>query len=168
MYRLGFKYQLPKKYALFIGIDHLTTNPYGNDSSKNIIQTNRSWQMISWKYELNKFTLKQHLKIEQLFSHINKSQTYKYENSFRYLLGISIPFSSHLSISSSNEIFTNFNSFQEVYRLNQNRCAITLEVSGKHSRFKIGYMNQFIIKSSVALMNHTMLIGFNYQFDWKP
>ncbi len=165
--RLGMNYQLDKNLTATLGYDWVETFPYGKQPIAKQTKEQRIFEQLMLKNKVGIFNLKHRYKLEQLFSNANLKHRFRYRFVISAPLGKKKIEDNTFFFTIFDEIFINLGGDTKGQVFNQNwiYTAVGYKLNKKTS-FKIGYMNQFLMKSDNVHIesNNTLQIGFSHSF----
>lgn len=178
--RVGLEIKFNPTWQATIGYGFIMTYPYGDIPYPYSFNEHRIWEQVNVVQEVKKLKFQHRYRLEQrwvetkLFDQTREQyvfHTFIYVNRMRYRCMLTYPLvelsNNHkLGLMVSDEVFIAFGKNVAFNVLDQNRIYGGLTWSlPKALTFSIGYLNQFLLKSSgtKAENNHTLQIGITVQ-----
>lgn len=128
--------------------------------SSNLIDEMRLWVQITLTHTLNTFQIRHRYRFVYRFFSTQQTQR------IRYLLNLSHPIYKSFHAVVNNELFLHLGQAARHHPLDQNRFYVgILWRFHRFTSLQIGYMNQYIIRPSRHLRNHTLQISLGYHLS---
>ncbi len=169
--RVGVNYKLASNTTFTLGYDWVETFPYGKQPIAQQTTEQRIFEQFILKNKIGRIAIKHRYKLEHRFIEQNSMK-----NRFRYRLVLTVPIGKKKMEDKTffftvfDEFFVNFGYDVKGRLLNQNWLfsALGYKVNSKLA-FKLGYMNQFLIKSDNYHIesNNTLQVGLSYNMDFR-
>lgn len=161
--RVGINRKISSNVTFGIGGDWATTWPYGEQPIGERTTEYRTYERIELKQNVNKLALKQRFNLEQRY--VNDNTLHR----LRYRFTMSHPLSEQLSFVAFDEVFLHLGSRFYGKNFNQNWAYLGLKYKVGKGSISLGYMNQFLVKGDRlrAESNHTLSVGYGYNFDFS-
>jgi hypothetical protein len=170
--RTAMNYQVASNLQTSIGYCYVYTYPYGEFPVSMAFPEHRIWEQIQTRQQIGKLEWVNRYRMEQRFMYPN-GEVLVYQNRFRFLTRISIPFSGQeirdrsLYFSAYNESMISFGKQVKLNAFDQNRAyaALGYKVPGL-GRLELGYLLQILLKSDGVRQenNHTLQVGLTTSF----
>jgi hypothetical protein len=183
--RLGADYYLPTGPILTAGYAWIHTWPYGEQPIAFEFDEHRIWQQLIFNQDAGRFHFNHRYRAEQRFleqrqliggTGESEAFGYQFKQRARYRIFVSYPLMRQIYphgkmyLASYNEIFVGFgrNIDRNVFEQNRLYGGIGYRFT-KDSHIRIGYLNQYIIKSDgvLAERNHTVELAFTWNVDMR-
>lgn len=182
--RIGVDYKLKDNITLTAGYGYIVTYPYGDQPVADQFKEHRIWQTVTTTQRIGRLYLNNRYRLEQRWienrvknvSGKFESDGFTFRQRIRYRFLVNIPISKGamdpgcIFASVYDEPFLQFGKNFGSNYLDQNRLYLAVGyVVNSHCNVQLGYLNQYIIKGDglKAERNHTMQVGFTYNFDFR-
>lgn len=163
--RIGANYKATSSLNLTLGYDWVITFPYGKLPIDKKFTEHRIFEQIILKQNVWKFTVKHRYRFEQRF--FNNTNNIKHR--FRYRLGLSLPIDKNKwALQVFDELFVNYGPNTNNHTFDQNWIYGGFLYKLKPNLgIKLGYMNQYILKSDTTKSenNPSIQLGLSLKFD---
>ena len=182
--RVGVSYKLSDNFTITPGYDWVVTFPYGKQPTAVQFTEHRIFEQFVLKNKVNRIYFTHRYRFEQRFlenaslglDNQKITDGYRLRQRARYRLTITIPLNhktmedNTIFLTVFDEVFINFGKGTANNSLDQNwvSAALGWKFNSKMN-VKLGYQNQFIIKSNGINMerNHTFTVAIGYNFDFS-
>jgi hypothetical protein len=173
--RTGLNYQVNPSLRVSAGYCFVETYPYGDFPVSNTFPEHRIWEQAQTQQKIGKLEWINRYRLEQRFMYPNGGVPV-YQNRFRYLTRISVPFKGKeikegsWYVSGYNESMVSFGKQVKLNVFDQNRTYLAL---GHHvpglGRLELGYLYQIILKPDGVRQenNHTLQVGLMSNLRWR-
>jgi Protein of unknown function (DUF2490) len=183
--RLGVDYYSKNKFQYTAGYGWIKSFLYGDQPIGHETNEHRIWEQFQYKTKFPYGEIVHRYRLEQRFIEnwvkdaqgVYAKDGYLYRNRFRYRFLVNIPLNKRemgpktLFLTAYDEVFLGFGKGIAKNILDQNRANFGIGwMQSPALSFQIGYLNQFVVKTDAIKMerNHTLNIGFTYNFIRKP
>ena len=164
--RVGISYKATSNLTLTPGYDWVISFLYGKQPIAEKFTEHRLFEQITLKQNIWKLKLNHRYRFEQRFFSNNSFVKHR----FRYKLGLSIPIDKNTkwSLQAFDELFINYGARINNHIFDQNWIyAGILHKLNKRTALKLGYMNQYILKSNNNQTENNPILQFGINFKFK-
>jgi hypothetical protein len=168
--RVGANYHASDRTLLTLGYGFIDSYSNGD-----FFPEQRIYEQLQLRGELGRVALTHRYRLEQRWVQLAGSSNYTYMNRIRYMLRGTLPLKgpsldpNEPYVSAYNEIFLGFgNNVPNIFDQNRLYAALGYRFS-RQASVETGYMYQIVQQrnGTVFQHNHTLQVGFTYNFDFR-